>query len=622
MAAILDATVESGPPTRGLWRLLNDTRVFHPGAIRVCCAVLALAFGGMAALRSVESGQAGFLIPRTAMMAYALIGAVVGPRFTWYGLRAYTVGLALILPLTASYVIGMEGYHPADVVVTALATFVPYIFLLCGWDFLIASALLLVGQGVILHLVPEPITPRLTIWGVQLSTMGCGTAAGVLLVTFRGLAAESHEWWQASHARERTLREFAEVAAASTTSDTGLAALAAAFARTVPGSACAFVIQDEQNRWHIAAGAGLASPTVGRLRRPPESILALAGRSEHEICTHRDLAPESLRSLTEWVGVAGEPGGVTILPLGGLVPGFIVLLVADERAITPEALRVWAAMAHQSAVTVANVEAWTRLTSQEAATRHLSEERMAVAEMRARFVTQASHEFRTPLAIILSASESIERYGDRLAPEQRDQKAKRIRDAVHHMTSLLDDVLALGRAEAKGGIHTRQPTDLKALCQAVLAEIQEGARATHQLRLHCAQAEVVHAVDPPLMRGVVSNLLSNAVKYSPAGGPVELSLERRDGAVVLRVRDHGCGIAPEDRDHVFESFWRGSNVSALPGSGLGLAIVQRSVAAHDGTIHIESAVGVGTTVEILLPETGTPDARAQSIGGANRSDDA
>jgi len=107
--------------------------------------------------------------------------------------------------------------------------------------------------------------------------------------------------------------------------------------------------------------------------------------------------------------------------------------------------------------------------------------------------------------------------------------------------------------------------------------------------------------DKRLLRHIFSNLLSNAVKYSPPGSPVEFEIERRGNEAICRIRDHGVGIPEQDLSWLFNAFHRGRNVAHLPGTGLGLTIVKRCVELHHGKIRVESSVGKGTTVTVILP---------------------
>jgi len=231
----------------------------------------------------------------------------------------------------------------------------------------------------------------------------------------------------------------------------------------------------------------------------------------------------------------------------------------------------------------------------------LAEERAHVAEMKARFVTSASHEFRTPLAVILAASDVIKRYGERMTAAQRAARIDKIQRAVQHMTELLEEVLSLRRAEAgKQGCVCR-PVDLRALCEEVVADVKAASHDTHRLVLSTAGAEETVSLDAKLLGQALRNLLTNAVKYSPDGGTVACEVTSANGAIVLRVTDQGIGIPPEDQAHLFEPFHRAANVGTIPGSGLGLAITKKAVELHGGSIRVESTVGCGTTFTVTLP---------------------
>ena len=241
------------------------------------------------------------------------------------------------------------------------------------------------------------------------------------------------------------------------------------------------------------------------------------------------------------------------------------------------------------------------LRTQEACARRLAEERGHLAELRTRFVTMASHEFRTPLAVIRGASEALGRYLDRMSAAQRRARIERIGAAVEHMTDLLEDVLLTGRAEAGKVVAAPERVRLAALCRAVVAEIETTVGRTHALVVaaRCGDAEAV--LDPKLLRRALGNLLSNAVKYSADGSTVKLEVSRDDERFTLRVRDQGIGIPAEQQRRLFEPFERGANVGTRPGTGLGLTIAKQSVDLLGGSIVVESAVGAGTTVTVTLP---------------------
>jgi signal transduction histidine kinase len=224
-----------------------------------------------------------------------------------------------------------------------------------------------------------------------------------------------------------------------------------------------------------------------------------------------------------------------------------------------------------------------------------------LSELKSRFVTMSSHEFRTPLTTILSSAELIEKYSKKLTEEKKVQHLHRIQSSVKHMTQLLNNVLLIGKAEA-GKLEFRPaPIDLAQFCRGLVEELQLSSGNNHTIAF-CSQGECTNAcLDEKLLRYILSNLLSNAIKYSPAGGTVNFDLICQQGEAIFRVQDRGIGIPQADQAKLFDSFHRASNVGTISGTGLGLAIVKKSVDLHQGTITVHSEIGVGTTFTVTLP---------------------
>jgi PAS domain S-box-containing protein len=238
----------------------------------------------------------------------------------------------------------------------------------------------------------------------------------------------------------------------------------------------------------------------------------------------------------------------------------------------------------------------------EAEIREALEQQKALNELRSRFVAMTSHEFRTPLAAILSAEELLRHYGDRLPQDERIEILDSIAAGVQRMSRMMDRVLLLGKADA--GMLEFQPRllELAPLCR----QLVEEARAQQPDHLNDVALQVGEGVGPgvydeKLLRHIFGNLLSNALKYSPDGGAVRFDVRREDGATVFEVADRGIGIPPDEVTHLFESFHRASNVGAIQGTGLGLAIVKNAVEKHGGAIEVKSALGEGTSFTVRLP---------------------
>ena len=240
----------------------------------------------------------------------------------------------------------------------------------------------------------------------------------------------------------------------------------------------------------------------------------------------------------------------------------------------------------------------------EEVSRALAHER-ELNELKTRFISIVSHEFRTPLTTILSSAELLEYYGARWPEDKKLLHLRRIAETVQRMTALLDDVLIISRTEAGRLAYQPQPLDLVPWCRNLVEEFQLGMGAGHRLVLEWAgpgEPERVPAVmDGQLLHHILSNLLSNAIKYSPAGSEVRLAVEPAGEQVVFRVEDHGIGIPAADLPHLFEPFHRASNVSHISGTGLGLNIVKRMVDLCGGRISVASEEGRGSTFTVELP---------------------
>ncbi len=220
--------------------------------------------------------------------------------------------------------------------------------------------------------------------------------------------------------------------------------------------------------------------------------------------------------------------------------------------------------------------------------------------LKSRFVAMTSHEFRTPLATILSSAELLEHYSHKWNESKKLNHLRRIQVAVKHMTGLLNDVLLLGKAEAGKLEFKPRPLELAKFCQELVEEIELNAsNHTIAFRTHnqCPNA----CLDEKLLRTILSNLLSNAIKYSPLSDLVHFDLICEQRKAIFRIQDQGIGIPLAEQAQLFNSFERGSNVGAISGTGLGLAIVKKSVDLHGGQITVESQVGVGTKFIVTLP---------------------
>lgn len=232
--------------------------------------------------------------------------------------------------------------------------------------------------------------------------------------------------------------------------------------------------------------------------------------------------------------------------------------------------------------------------------REAFERQKQLTDMKTRFVSMVSHEYRTPLASILTSSTLLKDYHERMSSERRVEHLKTIQTQVERLTEMLDEVLQINKAEAVALELHRELTDLVQLCQSAVENSRQ-ISPTRQIDYQVSGTPVALDIDGKLVRQIISNLLSNALKYSPEERPVWVSLAFETEQVVLKVRDEGIGIPLEDQAQLFSLYHRARNVGDIQGTGLGLAIIKQAVDAHHGTILVDSAAGAGTTFTIALP---------------------
>lgn len=224
-------------------------------------------------------------------------------------------------------------------------------------------------------------------------------------------------------------------------------------------------------------------------------------------------------------------------------------------------------------------------------------------EIKSRFVSMASHEFRTPLSTVLSSAALLSKYTTADQQAVRERHIRKIKDSVKHLNDLLEDFLSLGKLEEGKIVADPSPFDVKELLDETVEEMRLLAKDGQTIQCDFT-GEANFVTDKRLLKNILINLLGNALKFSPDGGSIWLDVKRLPGDLALTVRDEGIGISAEDQQHLFSSFFRGGNANNIEGTGLGLHIVRRYLDLLGGSIHLESALGQGTTFRLSLPEGG------------------
>lgn len=233
--------------------------------------------------------------------------------------------------------------------------------------------------------------------------------------------------------------------------------------------------------------------------------------------------------------------------------------------------------------------------------RRLAQEK-ELSELKLGFFSMVSHEFRTPLSIILGSAQLLAENNNQQADEKKLKNINRILSSAKLMTQLLTDILMLTRAEAGKLECQRKSLDLEYFCLNLIEDIQLSNAAKHPINF-TSETKISHAnLDEKLLYSILGNLLSNALKYSPEGTPIDFILSTEQKNVIFQIKDQGIGIDERQLGQVFEPFFRGTNVETIVGTGLGLAVVKKCVELHQGEISIHSELGVGTIFTVKITQ--------------------
>lgn len=224
-----------------------------------------------------------------------------------------------------------------------------------------------------------------------------------------------------------------------------------------------------------------------------------------------------------------------------------------------------------------------------------------LSDLKSRFVSMASHEFRTPLSTILSSTSLLAKYTESEEQEKRDKHIARIKSSVKNLSGILDEFLSIGRIEDGRIVVHPDHFNVRELIQAVCTEMKVICKSKQQIQYTHEGHEIVY-LDPSLLRNIIINLISNAIKFTSEDGVISIHTEMTDTQLTIEVSDNGIGISQKDQEHLFERFFRAANVTNIPGTGLGLHIVSKYVELMEGTVKFESELEKGTTFIITFKQ--------------------
>jgi PAS domain S-box-containing protein len=222
-------------------------------------------------------------------------------------------------------------------------------------------------------------------------------------------------------------------------------------------------------------------------------------------------------------------------------------------------------------------------------------------EIKSRFISTTSHEFRTPLTSVLSSTELLQRYSKKWSEEKLNVHFERIKSSIKYLVGLLDDVLTLSRAERGKIILNPGKVDLKKLVEEYIEDASALAK-NHKIDFNYRSRTAEYSLDPKLLKFMFSNLLSNAIKYSPNGGNIALDVSTDKKHLIIAISDEGIGIPESEIEFIFQSFYRSKNAEEIPGTGLGLSIVKLAVDLHGGEIFVDSEIGKGSKFTVKIPK--------------------
>jgi PAS domain S-box-containing protein len=237
--------------------------------------------------------------------------------------------------------------------------------------------------------------------------------------------------------------------------------------------------------------------------------------------------------------------------------------------------------------------------SQQELSEALDKERQ-LNEIKSRFVSMASHEFRTPLSTVLSSASLLSKYTAADDQGKRDKHIQRIKNSVNHLNDILEDFLSLGKLNEGKVEKNTYELNLRVVLAETIDEMKGILKKGQRFELFC-NGDCFAYTDKKLFKNILINLIGNAIKFSDENKLISIQAKNGVNSALISVTDEGIGISEEDQKHLFSSFFRGTNATNIQGTGMGLHIVQRYVDLLGGQIQIQSQLNKGTTVTFTIP---------------------
>ena len=224
-----------------------------------------------------------------------------------------------------------------------------------------------------------------------------------------------------------------------------------------------------------------------------------------------------------------------------------------------------------------------------------------LSELKSRFVSMASHEFRTPLTTMMSSLSLVTKYGEQNDKESQSKHVSKIKTSINNLTDILNDFLSVSKLEEGKVENMPEEIHVNDYIAEIVSEMKVMTVTGQEIKYFHIGNEIALA-DKKLLKNILFNLISNAIKFSPHAGIIEIISKGSNSSLKIIVKDNGIGISKADQKHLFERFFRAHNATHIQGTGLGLNIVTKYTELMNATIDFESEENKGTTFTLIIPQ--------------------